>query len=479
MNVAGSSAKSASLTNVTVIYAVGNLASKLISFVLVFFTTYYLTKEDLGVYDIILTTAALVTPIIYIQLTDAMLRWLLNDSSSENTSKVLTNTFFILMVMVGLFTVVYGLVITFIAIPSKIAVFLLFLSSAFLPLMQITARGNAKNGLFAGSSVVYSLVYTIFTLLLVVVYGLKVDGILYANIAANLVTFLFIFLYGKYYSCFDKKLIDLQFCKELILFSFPLIPNALAWWAFSSANRYIVLYFLGLEQNGIWSISYKIPTIFSIFTSIFFMAWQEKAIREYNNPDRDRYYTEILNTYVTLSLGIILVLAAASKPLLYFIVEKSFFVSWKYTIFLMVANFFQSLALFYGVGYYCVKETKHVFYTTLVGSLTTIIFSILLVPFFNLYGAGIATMLGFLAMFLIRLKQTRKYFRIDYPVLKTSFISICIIVCCLLSYSDAIWVQVINNLAAVAIAVAINWKFILGKLAQLRPYFGRLRSLYV
>jgi len=477
MSEASGNAKTASLTNVTVIYAIGNLASKLISFVLVFFVTYYLTKEDLGTYDIILTTVSLITPILSLQLTDAVLRWLAADGSSANTSKVITNILFIILVTVLAFMPVYLLAGVLMPIPSQLMVFLLIATSAMLPLMQIAARGNGKNTLFAVSSVVYASVYTAFTILFVVVYQMHVEGMLYANISANICTFLFIFAKGKYYATLDKKLIDLQFCKELILFSFPLIPNALAWWAFSSANRYIVLYFLGLEANGIWSISYKIPTIFSIFTGIFFMAWQEKAIREYNSPDRDRYFMTVLNTYVPLSLGIVLVLAAASKPLLYFLVEKSFFVSWKYTIFLMLANYFQSLALFYGVGYYCVKETKQVFYTTLFGSFMTIACSVALVPLFNLYGAGIATMLGFLVMFLIRLKQTRKYFRIDYPLLKTCFMFACIAICSLVSYFDAVWIQVVNTIVAIAIAVIINWEFILSKLNQLKPYC-RLRSTY-
>lgn len=466
-----------SLTNTTMLYAVGNLASKMISFVLVFFTTYYLTKADVGVYDIILTTAALVSPLIYMQLTDAVLRWLLTDNSSLNTSKVFTNVVCILIANSFLFSALYWLVVNFIAIPSNGIVFLLLLSSTMLPLLQMFSRGNGKNALFAGSSVVYSFIYTIFTLLLVVVYKFKVDGILYANIAANIVTFMFIYISGKYYSNFNIKQFDYVFCKELIIFSLPLIPNALAWWLFSSANRFIVLYFLGLELNGIWSVSYKIPTIISIFTSIFFMAWQEKAIKVYNNPERDKYYTDILNTYVSLSLGIILVLTAASKPMLYFLVEKSFFVSWKYTVFLMLATFFQSLALFYGVGYYCEKETKQILYTTLIGSLSTVVFSVVLVPFFQLYGAGIATLLGFLVMFLIRLKQTKRFFTITYPLQKTLYMLAGIAICYLMSFIDSVLIQLINNAAAISIGFYINRKFIFSKMSQWKP-FCKLRSLY-
>ena len=45
-----------SLLNLTILYSIGNFSSKIISFILVFFTTFYLSKADVGAYDLILIT---------------------------------------------------------------------------------------------------------------------------------------------------------------------------------------------------------------------------------------------------------------------------------------------------------------------------------------------------------------------------------------------------------------------------------------
>ena len=294
---------------------------------------------------------------------------------------------------------------------------------------------------------------------------------LLANGIAALLTALFIFVKGRYYTYFSTKQFDIAFSKTLIIYSFPLIPDTVAWWLFNSANRYIVLFFLGLEYSGIWAISYKIPTILTMMHHLFFMAWQEQSLREYNSPNRDTYYSDVLKIYISLLLGSIIVLVAASKPVLYFIVQKSFFISWKYVAFLLMAIFFQSLALFYGMGYFCAKETKKVFYTTIIGSSTTILFSILLVPFLGLYGAGIGTMMGFFIMFLVRLKQTKKYFTIKFPLSMTLYMLACIAVCYAVSYVDSITIQILNNTVALSIAVYINWDFIVRKLAYVKQFF--------
>ena len=77
-----------SLLKLTILYTIGNLSSKVISFVLVFFTTFYLSKEDVGAYDLILITLSLLSPFVTFQLTDAALRWLLDNDTVDNKKRV-------------------------------------------------------------------------------------------------------------------------------------------------------------------------------------------------------------------------------------------------------------------------------------------------------------------------------------------------------------------------------------------------------
>jgi O-antigen/teichoic acid export membrane protein len=466
--------KSKSLTNIVLIYAMGTLSSRVIGFVLVFVITFFLKRKEVGAYDIIITTVALVAPFIYLQLTDAILRWMLHENKDGAiTSKLFTNVFFILFASFLIFSPLYWIVISFIDVPLKPLIFIVILAQSILPLFQLFVRGSGENVLFAVSGVVYSVLYTALTMLFLVFYKFKLEGLLIANAAAATGTALFLFVKGKYYLNFSKELLDIQFCKTLIFFSLPLIPNVLAWWLYTSANRYVVLHFMGLEYSGIWAISYKIPTILTIINNLFFMAWQEKSLREFNSPTRDKYYTDVLAKFTSLLLGSIIVLVAAAKPILYYIVQKSFFVAWKYSMFLLLAFLFEDLALFYGMGYFCAKETKLIFYTTVIGSVATLIFSIALVPFFGLYGAGLAAMLGFLVMFLIRLRQTKKYFTIKYPLAETIIMLACIAVCYAVSYSHSIILQILNNAAAMCIAVYINRELIVSKLVHVMQLFRK------
>ena len=453
------------------IYTAGNLASKVISFVMIFFITFYLTKEEIGLYDIIITTIAVLSPFVNLQLTDAILRWMLDGGTENNASKIFTNVICLFLLCTLTFVFFYAVVSHFVSISYELLILLLILAQSLLPLLLMMARGDGKNVLFAFSGVIYSAIYTLLTLSLIIIYEYKIEGLLLANIAATFITSFFVLITGGYYSSFNIKLLDFRFSRELLIFSLPMIPNALAWWLYTSANRYVVLYYLGLENSGIWAIAYKIPTILAILNSVFFMAWQEKSIREYKSPNRDNYYSETLQKFVSLSMGAVIVLVAASKPILYFIVEKSFFISWQYSVFLLLASFFQSLALFYGVGYICGKETKYILSTTIIGSVCTIILSIALTPFFGLFGAGIGTLLGFFIMFLIRLQQTKKYFTIRFPLLKTMLMLAAVCICYGFSYFESVAIQLFNVVFALSIAIYTNKDFLKGKLNQLKQIY--------
>jgi len=80
-------AKDLSLQKLTIYYTIGNLTSRVIKFALFFLYTFFLTKADLGFFDIVTNTITLVTPILAFQLYDAMLRWGIAHTQEQDIKK--------------------------------------------------------------------------------------------------------------------------------------------------------------------------------------------------------------------------------------------------------------------------------------------------------------------------------------------------------------------------------------------------------
>ena len=290
--------KSNSLLKNTLLYSIGNLASKGLSFILVFFTTFYLSREDVGVFDLFLTTISLLTPIVTLQLTDAVLRWLIENNQFENKARVLTTSSFILLV--SIFIAIVGVLIFQNFYPFlfyKELLFLLGFQSFFLLFYQFQ-RAIADNKGYVLSSVFYTFLYVFLAILFLVFYDKKIEGLLYSNIIAAFFSTVFIVFRNKVFGYIHGKYYSFQVAKELLYYSIPLVPNSLSWWAISSANRYLIVLFLGVASNGIFAIAFKFPTIVLLLVNVFYLAWQEKAIENYNREDKDDYYSAIFKKYV-------------------------------------------------------------------------------------------------------------------------------------------------------------------------------------
>ena len=76
--------KNKSLIQGTIIYAIGSFGTKILSFLIVPLYTYYISTTDMGVYDLLNTTASLLAPIITLQISDAAFRWMVRERDTAD-----------------------------------------------------------------------------------------------------------------------------------------------------------------------------------------------------------------------------------------------------------------------------------------------------------------------------------------------------------------------------------------------------------
>ena len=175
-----------------------------------------------------------------------------------------------------------------------------------------------------------------------------------------------------------------------------------------ASDRYILTFFCGAAVNGIYAVSYKIPTILSTLQSIFYNAWSVSAIKEFDKDDKDGFVGNIYTLYSSASLigcSIILILNPVIARILY---AKEFFEAWRYAPALLVGAVFNGLSLFEGCLFTAVKRTKDVSKTTLIGASVNTILNLILIPLIGAYGAAIATFCGYLTVWIVRTISLRK-----------------------------------------------------------------------
>ena len=336
------------------IYAIGNIGSKIITFLMVPMYTHYIEKSDFGYYDLCFTWCLLLMPFVTLQLRDGAFRFLLDCDDDTRRQRIVT---FVSRTMVA--TTVLSLIIT-----AALALFSniqylgyalgMLLAMSFQEVYSQVFRGLGNNRAFATVGILSALGIGLFSIFFVVGMGWGIKGIFLANILARVLALILVEARVRLITRNTRWSIDSrEVAHDILRYSLPLLPGSLCWWLTGSSDRLFITHFLGLDVNGVYAVATRFTGIIYTLAIIFYQAWQETAILQYNSPDRDRFFSKMFNSYIML-LGLILVGYVFMLKVNYgWLVAAQYSESLNYIYPLALSAVIFAAAAFFDMGYHC------------------------------------------------------------------------------------------------------------------------------
>lgn len=407
----------------TAIYGIGNFGVKLVAFFMLPIYTSYFTPVEYGKWDIINTTISMVIPFITFELVSATYRWLLSEKEKDEKIKIFTTGLISIGRNIIIFDIIMVTILCFIKISYGWSILILTNISMVFSYFQQCCRGLGYNKVFVMSGILNTLFTIMLNLIFMFVFNLRLESFIYSSIISCGIVSYILWIkceFKKYYN-------SSQYCKELftklLKYSMPMIPGAISWWIMNVSDRYIVAYYLGAEANGIYAIANKIPSLVVMISSVFFLAWKDNVINQYDSEDAGKYNSKIFKYYFRLMTIGTMVLIASSKLLLKILVSSDFFIVWKYSGFLLIGTLFNTFSQFWGACYHASKQTSSILKTSIVGAIVNVLMNIALIKYFGLYAASISTVVAFFIMWISRVFDRSKKFeiRIDYKEVSILF----------------------------------------------------------
>lgn len=445
--------KYSKLAKNTIIFTVGNFATKILSFLIVPLYTYILTTEEYGRIDLFFTAGSLATSLLTLQIHQAMMRFLLG---KEVKHEIALSNCMIVFVFESIISLLFCPIFIYAFHSIRLGVmfyaYLCFTSinmifSDYLLVIE-------KNILYATKGIVLTLVFLASNLVALIYLRWGMEGYIFANILSQIVGCIFLLLTGKYHHKIKIKYINKEILKKMLRYCVPLIPNSLLWWIMSSGDKFMINYYLGDSANGLYSLAMKIPTIITMLYSYFIQAWVISAIEENNSEEKRIFYENIYKltngTLLLFVAGITLLV----KFLFVFVMGEDFISAWLYVPILSLATVICCQTSFCGVFYSISKDTKKVFFTTLCGSLVNVIANFILVQFLGLHGITLGTLIGYCLVLFLRMKDTYAYLKIDLDLwrsLTCIFIIVIQIIVTLVCSNEVI--ILVGSLSCVAILI--------------------------
>lgn len=419
----------------TIIFTLGNFGSKFISFFLVPLYTNALTTTEYGLVDLVTTIGTVAVPILTLNICESVMRFALDkDADNEKITQIGTN---ILIIGMAVGLLIFPICHFFDKI-SLYAVFVYFyvISLAASQLYLCDLRGKELLVHYSIGNVLHTFFIAILNVLFLLVLKDGIDGYLKAYVIANTLTAIYALIAGKGYKSFLLFEIDKNLLSQMVKYSVVLIPNSFMWWIMNSSDRIMVSSMVGIAANGIYAVSYKLPTLVSTLTTIFNQAWSYSAIREEGAVDESEYNNKIFKALIGIVMLIGIGLLTFMKPFLSIYVSKEYFLAWKYTPFLTVGCVYLTLASFMATSYTVHKDSFGYLFSGMFGAIFNIVMNFALIPLIDVYGAAIATCVSYILVFVFRLFYTKKY--IKYKIKNKEFImgSVFLVLSSLLMFID-------------------------------------------
>ena len=442
-----------SLIKNSFLFAIGSIGSKAISFFMLPLYTRMLTTSDYGQLDVLQTTISLLIPLITFQAIEAVFRYSVDMRENKSASSVLMN---------GILLCLFGMLISLLLFPvfARIEPFSTYLLFFYLILffsmmngvLKQFVRGLGKIKIFVVSDLAYTASFVTFNIIFLVYLKMGLRGYFLSMVLAHLINTFILLVFGNVFKYLNFKSFDKSFMKTMLIYSIPLIPNGLMWWVMSVSDRYILTYYMGFDATGIYSVSYKFPSLITLVNGIFFMAWQLSAMQEYGKEGYEDFYKNIFCVLSSFLLLITAVILLILKPLMSVFVADAFYESWKYVPLLLVGTVFQAFSSFFGTNYTASKKTKGAFTTSVYGAIVNIGINLLLIPIWGIQAAAFSTMLAYLTMWLLRLFDTKKFvkIKIDWKSLIFSIVLIGIQILGLYTITNTITFFIVETILILA-----------------------------
>lgn len=407
----------------TALFALNSVATKLVTFLLVPLYTTYMTAGEYGLTDMSLTVINLLTPLVTLDVADAAVRFIVGDRTrGDRYAAIALGMTFISIIVVAVLTPLLSLP-AFGGLGDHRGWFVAaYAASALMNMCGEVARGMGEVRLIPVCAGASSLVTLASAVLLIAWAGMGVTGY-FASVtvgpAVGIALYLAIGGLGSAALRGARQLVsstgdDLRaLCGPMLRYALPLIPNCLFWWLSSGINRLFITGMLGIAASGMFAAASKVPNLLNTASSIFQQAWQLSAFQESEDGDLERFFSRV---FALVQAGMTVLCAALSllAPLVASVLLRGeTYDAWPMIAPLLLSNLFNVFAAFYGTVYSTTMRTSSIMWTTVLGALSCVALTPLLIPVMGAYGACVASVIGQGAVLLARAVDSRRYLRFD------------------------------------------------------------------
>ena len=406
------------LVSNTILFAVSNFGSKLVSLFIQPYLTYALESPDvMGVTKLMQAVTNLLIPVVSLGVSYAVIRFGLD--KNQDKASVFMNGLATILLGFGLMVLCWPAVRL---IPNAadylVLLYLCVLASCLRTLCTQFIRARMRNRLVAVDGVMTTASLLLFYLLFLSVLNMGATGYLLALFCSDLCSAVFVFVAGGCGKFFDLRKFDRPLWGEMLRYCVPMIPAAISFWIINASDQFYVQAMcdgVGGRSSEAWvgllGVGYFLPQLITFVGQFFYEAWQLSAVTE--EEERETFFNRVLRAFASVLFCCAAGIIWLCQPLMN-LFRADYFEAWQFVPFLVLASMCTCLNNFLNSVYVVYKRSSSSLVTMLAGAALNLVLNCLFILWFGPVGVTSASFLSLLLVFLLRAYSTRGLLVINF-----------------------------------------------------------------
>lgn len=461
----------------SLIYAVGDIAPRLLGFISFPIYTRYLSPAEYGIVNYVNTVNLFLATIGLLCLNTYFLVFYFKQPTEEDRKKLLGN------ISISLFCInLVFLFISFLIGPHIIGY--IEGNISFYPYLAIGLVTNFFNLLPTLPSALYRmeerpLPLTILNILrgvvtfgvsiwFVVGLGFKAEGLLFSQMIVTIVfglIFTKITLNNMIWTFNWKQL------KTALIFSLPLLPGSLSYLLTTMFDRILIDKYLNLTDLGIYSSASTLALILNIISYGAYKAFEPYIFKYIDSPDFAELFTKLRNGLFWVLLSGAFGLALFAREFFQIFSEQQYHTAYLYVPIILIGVLSSSISTPYGTIITAHNKTKINSAICICGSIVSVSLNFLLIPHLGIIAACLTSALTMTLTLIASIHFSKIQICHKVPLLLFLFFSITTIIMVYIISIPHLWLAIIVKIIIYVLLIFVSSKIIGLNLNQLKQFF--------
>ena len=270
--------------------------------------------------------------------------------------------------------------------------------------------------------------------------------------------------------------------RPMLRFGLPTMPAELSLYALNVIDRVALVRLAGLAEAGLYALAVKFSQVVTVVVRAFNLAWPPLAYSIRSDEDARRAYSLVVTYYLLVSFTIVLALSLEARWVVRALAAPEFFGAYEAVPLVATGVTLYALYLVLAVAVGRVGRTEYNFPVTAVALAVNIGLNLVLIPSYDIVGAGIALVGAYLVMVALMYAVTRRVFPLGLEWARIARIvgfAVALFAAGELLLPDDGAIGLLSRAALVPVFWALLFGsgfFHAAELAQLRAIRGRVRA---